>query len=155
VEKSVDNAGERILRWSPAPGLVITAWVGVAIFATAALLPGLVDLQGRLLSGLAGGALLLAAAIGSLARPRLAADTDGIQTSGMTGTHRYPWSWVQRVYVLRTRRFGREIPMLEIEITDSDGDERLLVFGWLELGADPDEVSDQLNRLARSPGPPP
>lgn len=146
----MDNVGGRPVRWSPAPGLVATAWVGVAIFATVTLLPGLVDLQGRLLSGLAGGALLLAAATGSLARPRLAADADGIQTRGMTGAHRYPWSWVQRVQVLRTRRFGREIPMLEIEITDPDGDERLLVFGRLELSADPDDVSDQLNRLARS-----
>lgn len=40
--------------------------------------------------------------------------------------------------------------MLEIEITDPDGGERLLVFGRLELGADPDDVSAELNRLARS-----
>lgn len=146
----MDNAGERRLCWSPAPGLVVTAWVGVGLFATVALLPGVVDLQGRLLSGLAGGALLVLAAIGSLARPRLAADAGGMQTRGMTGAHRYPWSWVQRVHVLRTRRFGREIPMLEIEITDPDGGERLLVFGRLELGADPDDVSAELNRLARS-----
>jgi hypothetical protein len=150
VEKPVDNAAEPSLQWSPAPGLVGIAWVVGVAFATVAVVPDLVDLQGRLLAGLAAAALLIAAAFGSLARPRLAADADGLQIRGVTGTHRYPWAWVQRVHVVRTRRFGREIPTLEIEITDPDGNERLLVFGRLELNADPVDVSRQLNRRAGS-----
>ena len=140
------NPAEPSLRWSPAPALVVLAWIGVALFGAVALLPQLVDLEGRLLSGLAAVALLVAAALGSLARPLLAADAAGIQIRSMTGTQRVPWSWVQRVHVVRTRRFGRDIPMLEIDVTDPDGNERLLVFGRLELGADPDDVSVQLRR---------
>lgn len=146
----MDNAAEPSVQWSAAPGLVAIAWIGAAVFVTVAVLPGLVDPQGRLLGGLAAAALLIAATFGSLARPRLAADADAVRIRGVSGMHRYPWSWVQRVHVVRIRRFGRDIPTLEIDVTAPDGDERLLVFGRLELGADPDDVAAQLNRLARS-----
>lgn len=148
----MDNSAQRELRWSPVPGLVAVAWLGLAAFGAVALAPNLVDARGRLLSALAGTALLVAAAIGTFARPRLAADTKGIQTRTVTGTRHYPWSWVQRVEVVRTRRLGREVPLLEIDITDPHGVERLLVFGRLDLGADPDEVGEQLNKLVGSPG---
>ncbi len=151
MDNPADSTDTRSLRWSPAPGLVTVAWLGVAVFGVLALAPDLVDLRGRLLSGLAAGALLVVALIGTLARPRLAADSEGVATRGVTGGQRYPWSSVQRVHVVRTPRFGRQVSTLEIDATTADGAERLLVFGRLELGADPEDVSEQLNRLAGEP----
>jgi hypothetical protein len=43
--------------------------------------------------------------------------------------------------VLRTRRLGRETSVLEIDTRSAAGTERLLVFGRLDLGADPEEVA--------------
>ncbi len=97
-------------------------------------------------------ALVFIALVGTRARPRLAADRDGIEIRSLTRTVRYPWSDVERVHVVRTRRWGREAPLLEIDTKTPDGQERLLVFGRLDLGTDPEEVSEELSGMAGSVG---
>jgi hypothetical protein len=46
------------------------------------------------------------------------------------------------------RRLGRDSTMLEVDVVDPDGAERLLVFGRLDLGDDPVDVAEAV-RAAR------
>ena len=73
---------------------------------------------------------------------------------GFGAPRRYPWSAVQRMRVVRTRRWGRETALLEIDVLDPAGQERLLLFGRLDLDADPDEVERELGVLRASVRPP-
>jgi hypothetical protein len=90
---------------------------------------------------------VLAATFGSRARPRLRADADGLTVGGLLRTRHHPWPLVQNVRVLRVRRFGRESSLLEVDTLTASGDERLLVFGRLDLAADPEDVAPQLLAL--------
>lgn len=124
--------------WSVRPPLVVVAGLGAAgALAWCVLTP---DPAGRVLIGLTALALAFAAVYGLRARPRLAADPDGIVIGGLRGPSRHAWSAVRRLEVVHARRFGRDVPTLEIE-TDP---ERLHVFSRLELGADPRDVADAL-----------
>jgi hypothetical protein len=51
------------------------------------------------------------------------------------------------VRILETRRFGLRGALLEVDTVNADGDERLLVFGRLDLAEDPQEVAAQLLEL--------
>ena len=134
------------LTWSPRPALVVLAWVlavALLVLAVAESAP-----EGRILAGIATIAMVLFAVFGTVARPRLRADGDGVAVRRLGGTTR--WSWPQlTVRVSRTRRLGRESSLLELDAVDSDGDEHLIVLGWLDLGADPVEVAAALRGLAR------
>ena len=121
-------------------------WIG-AIAATAwcvLLATSGADPAGRLLAGCAALALVVAASFGTRARPRLRVDADGLTVGGMLRARHHPWPLVQGVRVLRTRRFGRETSLLEIDTITADGGERLLLFGRLDLGADPEDVAPEL-----------
>ena len=112
------------------------------------------DPPGRLFAAVAALVFAFAAAYGTRARPRLAADSTGIVARGFGAPRSYPWAAVQRMRVVRTRRWGRETALLEIDLRDPAGQERLLLFGRLDLGADPDEVERVLSALrARSDRP--
>ncbi|WP_086823304.1 PH domain-containing protein [Allokutzneria sp. NRRL B-24872] len=88
-----------------------------------------------------------AALFGTVARPRLAADADGITVRGLTGTR--SWSWAELTPRLHSsRRFGRTSTVLEIDVQTRDGAETLLVFTRLDLGADPVDVTKELLGLA-------
>jgi hypothetical protein len=86
-----------------------------------------------------------AAVYGTRARPRLRVDAAGLAVGGLGGPRRYAWSRVGNVRVLTVRRLGRTTTLLEVDVLDADGDpdgpERLLVFGRLDLDADPDDVA--------------
>ncbi|WP_225978351.1 PH domain-containing protein [Gandjariella thermophila] len=132
--------------WSPQPPLVALGWV----LAAAALgwLVATPDPAGRLMAGVAAAALGLAALYGTVARPCLVADADGVEVRGLHGGRR--WAWPQLdVRVVRVRRLGREVALLELDGYDRDGVERLAVLGRLELGAHPEEVADELSALRR------
>lgn len=139
-----------IAEWSPARGLVALAWVGCAaalawcgwLVVTAA------DPAGQLLSGVAAVGLGAAAVYGTRVRPRLRVDPAGLTVGGLAGPRRVPWADVGAVRVLRVRRFGRDSALLEVD-TVADGVERLVVFGRLDLDADPEEVATVL--AARRP----
>lgn len=132
--------------WSTPAGLVAMAWVlatGAAVWLVLLLLTG-ADRPGQLIAAVAAAGLGTAAASGTTARPRLAAGPDGLVVRRLSWTLEVPWERVERVRVLRQRRLGRESSLLELELRDADGAERLVVLGRLELGEDPDEVAEAL-----------
>ncbi len=144
-----------VLRWSPSGALVGLAWLGAGAAAAwcAVLIVGHADPAGQLIAGVAAVGLVVAALFGTVARPRLAADATGITVRGLAGSRRARWCRVTGIRVLRIRRLGRETSLLEIEMLDEDGAERLLVFGRLDLGTDPVDVAAQLI-AQRDPWPP-
>lgn len=142
-----DHPGRR--SWSTPAGAVVALWA-VAV-AAAGWLVGLVltgaDPAGRLIAGVAALGLALAAASGTRARPRLEAGPDGLTVRRLTWSRHAPWSRVDGVRILRARRFGRESVLLELDLRDVDGGERLVVLGRPELGEDPEEVAEALLML--------
>lgn len=133
--------------WSTPTGLVVMAWVlaGAAAAWLVLLLVAGADRTGQLLAAVAAAGLGAAAASGTTARPRLAAGPDGLTVRRLGWTLEVPWARVERVRVLRTRRFGRESSLLELELRERDGAERLVILGRLELGEDPEEVVEVLD----------
>jgi hypothetical protein len=132
-----------VREWSVSSALVVLTWVAAVLAAAwcAWLWLTGTDPAGRLLMGTAAAALLAAAAFGTRARPRLRVDADGVTVGGLLRPRHHPWPLVLGVRVLRTRRLGRETSVLEIDTRSAAGTERLLVFGRLDLGADPEEVA--------------
>ena len=111
------------------------------------------DGAGRLIAGVATVGLVAAALFGSIARPRLAVDDQGVAVRSLTGVRSWPWRQVRRVRVVRHRRLGRDIPMLELDVLDAtdptrpgEAVERLIVLGRLDLNADPDDVHASIQR---------
>lgn len=140
----------RVLRWSPPAALVVLGWCG-AVAALFWCVLGAHEPTGRLLAGVTVLVLASAALYGSRARPRLAADRAGLSVRGLGAPTRFDWSAVSRVRLVHTRRFGRDVPSLEIDArAPGDADDRLLVFGWLDLGADPRDVAEALETLRGS-----
>jgi len=144
-----DHAERVTAQWSPAPGLVVLAWLLTAGAAAWCVLlwVGGADPAGRLLAAVAAVGAGTAALFGTRARPRLRADPDGLTVGGLFRSHHHPWPFVVQVRVLRTRRLGRETSLLEVDTMAADGRERLLVFGRLDLAADPEDVAPVLHGL--------
>ncbi len=130
------------------PG-VVAAWVGAGGAAAWAVLA--VDPASRVLAAAATALLGVLALLGSALRPRLAADADGIRLGRLRGTRHWPWAAVHRIEVVTSRRLGREVGMLELDLDDG-GHERLVVLTTLDLGADPRDVEDALHGLDVSRG---
>lgn len=135
-----------VRQWSPAPALVIATWAGAAAAAgwCATLFVTGADAPGRLIAAATALGLGAYALFGTFARPRLRADPDGLTVRGIGAPQHYPWPLVQSIRVVRVRRLGRESSVLEIDTTRADGTERLLVFGRLDLAADPEDVALEL-----------
>ena len=132
----MDNS---VVSWAPRPVLVAIGWFGAAVAAVAAFVSA--ERTGAVLFGVAAFALVLLSGHGMLVRPRLSADAIGLRVRTLRGT--YELRWPDTLTLLRsTKRLGRDSRTLEI----SSGD-HLFVFGWIELGADPADVLDELNRL--------
>jgi Bacterial PH domain len=123
--------------------VVALAWVLALAAGVWAALAG--DPPGRVLLGTV--ALLLAAAglFTSVARPRLAADREGIAVRGLTGTRRWTWAEVN-VRLVRTRRLGRETATVEVDAENAEPPD-LVVLGRFDLGADPEDVVEDLLAL--------
>jgi hypothetical protein len=142
-------ADPRVREWSPAVGLVVLAWLlagGAALWCAGLWWSG-ADPAGCLLAGITALGAGIAALFGTRARPRLRADPDGLTVGGLLGSRHHPWPFVTGVRVLRVRRLGRESSLLEVDTVAADGTERLLVFGRLDLAADPEDVAPQLQAL--------
>ena len=138
-----------VREWSPAPGLVVLAWlltVGATVWCVTLWWTD-ADPPGLLLAAVAAVGAAIAAVFGTRARPRLRADPDGLTVRGLFRTRHHPWPFVVGVRVLRVRRLGRESSLLEVDTVDADGDEQLLVFGRLDLAADPEDVAPELQAL--------
>lgn len=120
-------------RWESA----LAAVVGLSLLGIAVGL----DLAGLLLVGLAGVFLLGLAVADTAVRPRLAADADGLTVRTLGRRLAAPWAGVE-VRLRPGRRLGVAAHTLEFDIGDD-----LVVLGRRELGADPGDVAEQLDRL--------
>lgn len=130
--------------WSPARGLVALAWAGAAGAAgwvAVLVISGAADPAGYVFATGCLAGLGLAALFGTRARPRLLADADGLTVGGLLHAQHHPWPLVRDVRVRRTRRLGRETSLLEVDAVTATGEERLAVFGRLDLDADPEDVA--------------
>jgi Bacterial PH domain len=125
--------------WAPHPGLVAISWVLAAASITWAILAD--DPPGQVLLAVAALTLVLAGLFGTIARPRLAADADGITVRSLVGRKHWPWAEVN-VRLMHTRRFGRDISSVEV-----DADPDLVVLTRLDLGADPEDVIEAIRAL--------
>jgi len=119
--------------------LVAISWVLAAASITWAILAD--DRPGKVLLAVAALTLVLAGLFGTIARPRLAADADGITVRDLVGRKHWPWAHVN-VRLRHTRRFGRDVATVEV-----DADPDLVVLTRLDLGADPVDVIDAIRAL--------
>jgi Bacterial PH domain len=129
--------------WAPKAELTALAWAMAVLAATWATFTD--DPPGRVLLGSVALVLSFAALFATVARPRLAADAKGVTVRGLTGSRRYIWAEVN-VRLVRTRRLGRDVATVELDADAAEVPE-LVVFGRLELGADPEDVVDALLEL--------
>ncbi|GAA5105888.1 PH domain-containing protein [Haloechinothrix salitolerans] len=142
----MDNPGSS---WGPKPSLLgVGAALTVCAAAATVWFATTADPQSALLIGVFAVASAMATGYGALVRPRLRADADGVRVRTLTGTDFAPWPAVH-ARLVTTRRLGRDGTTLELEFDDVSEEPRLIVLGWLDLGADPDDVLDDLNRLRR------
>jgi len=125
--------------------VVVAGWMGAVAALGWALLTD--DLPGRVIALAAVGLLSMLALVGTVVRPRLATDADGLRVGRLRGARYWPWSAVHRVEVVTSGRFSRRVGMLEIDAVDPDGTERLVVLTALDLGADPVDVAAELDRV--------
>jgi hypothetical protein len=123
--------------------VVTLSWVLAAAAAAWAALAD--DPPGRVLLGVVALLLALTGLYTTVARPRLAADRDGIAVRGLTGTRTWTWAEVN-VRLVRTRRLGRESATIEVDAENAE-EPALVVLGRFDLGADPVDVVDELLAL--------
>jgi hypothetical protein len=128
-------------RWAPQAPLVGIGWVLTAIAVLLVIVGE--DPGGRVLLGIA--ALMLAAIslFGTLARPRLRADEQGVTVRGLFSSRSWTWPEV-RIRLVHGRRLGRVTATVELTVLHDDG---LIIFGKLDLGEDPADVVEQLQAL--------
>lgn len=148
--KPVDNfsgspQGEYRAHWATplaAVAALVAGGIALGIGATFVTL----DAAGRLLVGLAAIGLLVFAALAALQRPRLAIAADGaLVAKRLTGMQRYTPGEIERAKIVRYPRFGRRVPMLELDVRPpGSDDDRLMIFGRWDLGTDPQDVYDAL-----------
>ncbi|MFC4854875.1 PH domain-containing protein [Actinophytocola glycyrrhizae] len=103
------------------------------------------DPPGRVLLGVVALLLAFAGVYTSVARPRLAADQNGLTVRGLTGARSWPWAEVN-VRLVRTRRLGRDAATLEVDAENAEPP-ALVVLGRLDLGTDPEDVVEELLKL--------
>ncbi len=129
-----DFPGPGSRTWRPATALLVALPVLAVLAIVGALLPR--DPIDRIVTGAAAVLLLALAAVGW--RRRLVGGPRGLLIGGLTGTRLVPWSAVRAIECGRTKRMGSAT--LEIDLVDED----LLLFGRVELGADPADVAAEL-----------
>ncbi|MFD2492893.1 PH domain-containing protein [Amycolatopsis jiangsuensis] len=121
---------------------MVVAWVLTVLLLAGAVADGVFgDGKGAVLLGLATIASGVFAAHGTIVRPRLTADAGGLLIRTLSGAQRLPWPGTT-TRLRSTRRLGRDGVTLEVE-----HDDRLFVFGQLDLGEDPRDVLDVLDVL--------
>jgi hypothetical protein len=128
-------------QWSPRPALVGIGWLAAVGLLVTTVFGA--SAETRVFAAVATIAFALAAGYGTLLRPKLRADTDGMVIRVLSGRLHLPWQST-RIKIARTRRLGRTVSLLELDGRDDQGEEQLVVLGWLELGADPHDVLEVL-----------
>lgn len=130
--------------WATPIGLVVFGWVLAA--ASIAWWVSATGPTDRLFIGVFAVAVIAVSTFASACRPRLRADGAGVTVRGLRGSRHWPWRAVA-VRVQRSRRFGREVSMLELDADDAG----FVVLGRFDLGADPHDVAAVLDALRREP----
>lgn len=134
-----------MLSYAPRPAVVALAWAATALcIGWLVLTP---DPAGRVLAVPAIALLGSLAVVGTVVRPRLTADADGVTVGRLRGARRWGWPVVRRLEAVPTRRLGRTVWLLELEADEPDGTERLVVLSRLDLGADPVDIAAALSSL--------
>ena len=133
--KPVDNSEDfpqpvDKLTWAtPMPAVIALVGAGIALLVAAAVTN--TDTAGRFMVGLGALGLWTIAALAGYQRPRLWIDNEEIS----------------RLEVVKYPRLGRRVPMLEVDVRRAGEDEdRLMIFGRWDLGTNPQDVHDVLNR---------
>ena len=129
------------LRWAPQAPLVGIGWVLTAIAALLVFVG--TDPGGRVLLTIAALMLAVISLFGTLARPRLRADEQGVTVRGPFSSRTWTWPEV-RVRLAHGRRLGRVSTTVELTVLHDDG---LIILGRLDLGEDPADVVEQLQAL--------
>ena len=129
--------------WAPPAALVALGWFLAVVAAAIAILGP--DPMGKLLLGIAAVVLAFVALFGTVARPRLRADANGVELRGLRGAVR--WSWAEvNVRLTKTRRLGREVYLVELD-AENAAVPGLILLGKLDLGEDPQDVAYALLAL--------
>lgn len=126
------------LDWAPRSGETALAALGGAVMTA---LGFTVDPTGRWLVWAAAALLFGIGVVDLLVRPRLRADDSGLTVRALTVRRSAPWPQVE-MQLRQHQRFGRSVATLELDV-----EEKLIILGRRELGADPEVVLEQLTRL--------
>jgi hypothetical protein len=89
-------------------------------------------------------AVIVGVATGWAWRRRLVGGPRGLLIGGFGGTRLVPWSQVRGLDAARSQRLGIASTTIEIDLVDDD----LLVFGRIDLGADPVDVLAELRAFS-------
>lgn len=128
-------------RWGPRPGAF--AFAG-ALLASGVLWMFVAGGTGdRVVAGAVMVVVLTAVAAGLRMRDRLRASAAGLVVGTLSGKRAIPWSEVRRIEIKSHQRLGTVNRALEIDLANDD----LLVFGRMDLGADPAVVAQALSRI--------
>jgi hypothetical protein len=132
---------------------MVVGWLTTA-GALGWLIWGRLDPAGRLFAAVTVLVVAVCSVFVTRARPRLAATSVGIEVRGLAAPRRFGWGEVTEVRLLRTPGLARRSLTLEITVNpdEVDADEILLIFGRLDLCADPRDVADALETLRPGPG---
>lgn len=131
--------------WGPKPAvLTVGALVSALSCALSVYFALTGDNRGAVLLGIVAALFTTATAHATLLRPRLAASTDGIAVRTMSGRRTVPWLELD-ARLMRGKRLGRDTLTLELDVAGEHP--ALFVFGELELGTDPRDVQEELERL--------
>jgi hypothetical protein len=133
-------------QWRVVPAHPLVKAAGAVLFAVIAMVSALSAAGDRglaLLAGVAAAGLLVFAARDVLAPVRLSADENGVTViHGFTGHRHIPWAEVQSIRLGERQRLGRTTRLVEI-----DTGERLHLLSSYDLGAQPEDVTEELRHL--------
>ena len=138
-----DNPADVPRIWGPSP-----VFVAIAVMILAGTIIWLIfarSPEDQVFAGLLAIGALLATVAAVMMRSRLVASSTGLRVGTMFGTKLVAWSQVHRIQITVRRHLGIGSEMLHLDL-DEDG---LFIFGRIDLGADPEEVADELRRIQR------
>ncbi|WP_238559101.1 PH domain-containing protein [Rhodococcus rhodnii] len=133
------------MSWSTPTAAVVALVAGGVVLAGAAAFGGL-DVAGQVLIGLAALGLFVNAALSARQRPRLAIGPGPTLVLQRVSARRvYERGDIDRIRLVKYPRLGRRVPMLELDVREPDGTEKLVIFGRWDLGTSPQTVFEALS----------
>ncbi|WP_072805791.1 PH domain-containing protein [Rhodococcoides yunnanense] len=132
--------------WATPTVAVVALTIGGLVLVVASFFTG-TDPAGRFLVSLAAIGLWIIAGLAAWQRPRLWIDGESLSMKRLSGVKTYRRDEITRVKLVRYPRLGRRVPMLELDLQRSgEDDDRLVILGRWDLGTDPRDVYDALER---------